>query len=175
MTDAINQPVRRPRREQHSADMHLGQMPDLDVDSALDDRQRIVTADQSALEQDYAAQLQFAEQPITIIIAAAAERNAPNVVECFNNGKGAEVLIRGKWVSMRWLPVSVQITTKVKYAEVLMRSRQTSYRSVPAKPNQEFLQNYFPATTSQVNPISIYGNTDPRVTEWQERVLAEVE
>ena len=54
-------------------------------------------ADATTLEKDYADQLKMAEDPVTIIIHPSQEKNPPQVVDCWVNGRGAEVFVNGKW------------------------------------------------------------------------------
>jgi hypothetical protein len=115
-----------PRKEMHSSDVPLPQVPEL---SEHDRGESIVLEDPKALaeviaKKEYAEELAFMEDPLTIRIEPAAEENAPIVVDCWVNGKGAEVMdtITGKFMELGCLPIGQPIITKRKYVEVLARS-----------------------------------------------------
>lgn len=179
MTDAINTPVRRARREQHSTDHPIGQMEPLSLDVTEEvDRKRIVEADESALVDGYATAIGFAEEPVVIMVNPASERNAAQWVECWVNGKGAEVLIEGRWTECPYMPVGVELTVKRKYVEVLLRSKQTTWQTnhVAADDAKSVhVDNKTIPTTMARNSVSILSDRNPMGREWLKRVMAEKE
>lgn len=180
MTDAINQPIRRARREQHTSDFPVGEMPSISLDPSQEvDRNRVQIADATALHDDYAKALAFAEEPVEVLInPPASERNPPQWVPCWNNGKGAEVLLNGQWVAFGQLPVNRALTTKRKYVEQLVRSRQTTYQTqhvAPEDATSTHVENHAIAHTNLTNQISILHDANPAGREWLQRLVRERE
>jgi hypothetical protein len=123
--DAQANPVRRRGREAHSSDFPTQQLPDVDVslNKALD-RSVIVDAQDigadKQLQNEYLEALAFNEDPITISLEPTQEKNPPKWIECWVQGKGAEVLTADGWQAWGYLPMGSLITTKRKYVEVLL-------------------------------------------------------
>ena len=101
--EAINTPVRRTRKEFHSDDTPIDQRESIDLNQEID-HEHIIVADQP-ITSDYAKLLAFGEEPVTIRIEKSSEKFAPVVVDCWVNGKGAEVFMNGHWVVLGYLPV----------------------------------------------------------------------
>lgn len=174
MTEAINQPIRR-RRINSTEDTAIGQMEEIDLTGEDEAPSRIVEAQADSLIAEHAAKLKFAEEPITVLIAKQNDRNASWVVECWNNGKGAELLINGKWVESGWLPCDREITTKRKYIEILLRSKTTTYRTEHSSPGAEHVQNRAIPTTTLRNQISVIEDKNPLGRAWLSSIVAERE
>ncbi len=180
MTEAINRPVSRTRREQSTADFPVGEMPAIDMDPSHDvDRKRIVVADETALQSEYAEAIAFAEEPVEILInPPASERNPPQWVECWVNGKGAEILMDGKWVACGYLPVNMALTIKRKYLEVLIRSKQTTYQThhiAPEDAKSTHVENHAIPQTNLRNQVSVLADKNPLGREWLQRLVRERE
>lgn len=180
MTDAINQPIRRARREQHTSDFPVGEMPSINLDPSQEvDRNRIQIADETALHAEYQSALAFAEEPMDILInPPASERNPPQWVECWVNGRGAEILINGQWVACGYLPVNRALTIKRKYVEVLIRSRQTTYQTqhvAPEDAKSTHVDNFAIPQTNLRNQISVLADNNPAGREWLQRLVRERE
>lgn len=180
MTEALHQPVRRARRENSTADFPVGEMPSINLDASQEvDRDRIIVADAASLQADYANAIAFAEEPVDVIIhPPASERNPPQWVECWVNGKGAEILIDGKFVACGYLPVNMLLTIKRKYVEVLIRSRQTTYQTshvAPEDAKSTHVENHAIPTTNLRNQISIQYDANPLGREWLQRLVRERE
>lgn len=180
MTDALNQPVRRARREHSTADFPVGEMPSINLDASQDvDRNRVVVADESALHAEYQSALAFAEEPLDVLInPPASERNPPQWVECWVNGRGAEILINGQWVACGYLPVNRSLTIKRKYVEVLIRSKQTTYQTehiAAEDAKSTHVENHAIAQTNLRNQISVLYDANPAGREWLQRLVRERE
>lgn len=178
-TAAKNNPVNRPARETHTADTAVTELEPVNL--ALDQdlvRERIVIPPAGPLDKVYADALAFAEEPVTIMIAKGVEKYAADHVSCWCNGDPAEVFIRGTWVKMGWLPVNRQITTKRKYVEILLRSKQTSYTTQHASESQDsnaHIDNHVVPNTSRKVQLSVIGDTSAKGAEWLQNLLTEQE
>jgi hypothetical protein len=180
MTDAINQPVQRRRREANTADFPIDQMPSINLDASQDvDRDRVVIADATALQDEFAKALAFAEEPVDILIhPPASERNPPQWVPCWVNGRGAELFLNGQWVACGYLPVNTPLTTKRKYVEVLIRSKQTTYQTAHVAPEDAkstHVDNFAVPQTNLANQVTIQYDANPLGREWMQRLVRERE
>lgn len=138
MSDAKNNPVRGKQTLLDSTTIPVQQRPPIDL-GAERPEQAIVTAqdgddvllvDESAqAEVQQLEMLAFAELPVMILLQKSAEKEAPKVVDCWVNGRGAEQFVNGKWMVCGWLPVGVPVITKHKYVEVLARCKPDSIRA----------------------------------------------
>lgn len=118
-------------------------------------------------DKDWLDTLAFNDDPVTIRIEESAEENAPQYHLVQVNGRGAEVLIDGKWVIFGYLPVAQQIVTKRKYLEVLLRSKRTriTHTQDEAGPNPA-LMNVAHRATSATMAVSIIHDPSPRAGAW---------
>lgn len=174
MTDAINAPVRRGRRaEVHTSDMDLGTSPPIDFESTgpLERGETIVPIDKP-IENDYLAALKFAEDPVTILITQGSEEFAPWSVPLWVNGKGAEVLMRGSWVELGYLPVGHEVVTRRKYVEVLARMRPDSIKTEVIERVNEDPLNRINRSTRLQNQFSVIEDKNPRGREWLKQLMA---
>lgn len=167
---AKNTPVFKPQPELHTADLKLGQAPDADIDN----RGEIVVSDKP-LEKVHAAALAFNEEPITIRIEPSDEENAPTVVDCWVNGKGAEVFTNGRWLEINCLPIGGVIITKRKYVEVLARSKidRVKTDSVTDAPHENQDGYKLRRSTSAKAVFSVIHDANPKGAEWLTRLLSE--
>lgn len=125
----------RARKTVYSDELSVGQRNDLHIseDNQTDNESGIQTVD-TPLGNDHLSQLAFNEEPVKIIIHAIGE-NPENAVFVQVNGRGAEVLMNDKFVSMGgYLPCDIPVTTKRKYLEVLARAKKETI-------NTDFGQN----------------------------------
>lgn len=162
--DASNAPVRRPPREMSSADVAIDQKGSVENDQDRLDTAIVVAPE--GLEKDLAQALKFNEEPVTIRIERSSEKFAPNVVDCWCNGKGIELLIDGKWVETKAAPVGIALTTKRKYVEILLRSKvdtlQTEHEDIGATQINNRVQRY----TSSRAPLSVIEDKNPLGNAW---------
>lgn len=129
-------------------------------------------------KNQYLAALAFNEQPVTVVIAKGAERNAPNWVPCWVNGIGAEVWDdKGKrWLRFGWLPVNTVVTVKRKYLEVLARSRRDEFSTREVNPFPAANQDGFvlESNTTQVGAFTVrFDPAGEAGHEWYRRAMTE--
>jgi len=172
--DALNAPTRRARRERHTAEMELGQ-PDKIVmpDEGLPERGEVIEPVGSPLESDYTRALLFSEEPVTILINKSAEKFAPLTVDCWVNGKGAEVMTDRGWVEFGWLPVERPVTTKRKYVEVLARSKHMSIQTQHGTQHDENPNNEVLRSNSLKAQFSVIGDKNPKGGIWLQQLMAD--
>lgn len=162
--DASNAPVRRPRPELHSAEIGIEQKAT--IESREDLAAEVITAPEDVLKADYAQELAFNEEPITIRIERSSEKYAPRVVDAWCNGKGAEVLVQGRWVETAYLPVGIPVTTKRKYVEILARSKIDSVNTKVEDRDSEHPTNLVERSTSSRAPFSVIEDRNPKGAAW---------
>lgn len=162
--DAVNAPVRRARPELHTADIGIEQKPLIESRDDLVDE--IVAAPPDVLKAEYAAALAFNEEPVTIRIERSAEKFAPRVVDAWCNGKGAEVLVNGRWVETSYLPIGVPVTTKRKYVEILARSKHDAIDTRVEGRDSEKPLNLIERSTSSKSPFSVIEDRNPKGAAW---------
>jgi hypothetical protein len=114
-----------------------------------------------------AAMLKFMEEPVTIIIAEASDKNAEKAVFCKVNGRGP-----GPGGSP-WLPRNMEITIPRKYVEVLARARPVRVQSVE-KVNNETGERYMEQNKSSSDryPFSVVQDANPAGREWLRSIRA---
>ena len=132
----------------------------------------LVLLDGIEVTEEYLAELAFYEDPITIIINPSTHKNAASIFENWNNGRGAEMLINGRWLIIKDLPTEKPITVKRKIVEQMARARvmgiQTNHEEPPVpSPRNEIIR-----TSSQVHSFSILKDDSPRSVEWLEMIYA---
>jgi len=176
--DASNNPVvRRNRKVIDTGDIGVAQKSDIDLSldsSIVHGESMVLVADDVNKNQDYYDQLKFNEEPVTILVAENSygsdmpETHVPVSV----NGKGAEILVNGKWIEVTWLPVNQELTTKRKYVENLVRSKSDTIRTKHDDATVEKPRNTISRTTSAKYPISILCDENPKSREWYSRLMA---
>lgn len=170
--DAINNPVKRRAREVNTGDLDIGQRPEINLESYERGSEVILPID-SPDGAEYVAQLAFMEEPMTIRIERSSEKFAPKVVDCWVNGRGAELFVNGKWLVCGWLPVGEPIITRRKYVEVLARAKPDSIQTEVTERDGEDPQNTLQRYTSSKYPFSVLQDKNPRGMEWLTRILQE--
>lgn len=177
MTEAINAPVRRARREINSADMPIDQMDELSMaygDGPLDLARELEPVDPEILHERHLEAMAFMEEPIYVLVQPmnTDARNPPIVVDCWVNGKGAEVNVRGLWHEFMCLPINIPVVTKRKYVEALLSAKTTSVTTPEEKPYaDELRQPIIRHTTSRVN-VQVLRDRNPKGVEWMRRIMA---
>lgn len=173
MTDAINAPIRRARREINNVDFPIGQKPDIDMgDDEIDHEQVIVHARGDELVSGEIAALAFMEEPVTILIYPSREKNPPLVADCWVNGRGAEVFVAGAWHEMNCLPINMPVTTKRKYVEALSMSKTDTINTDVGDATDERPHNRIQRMTSATQAFSVLADKNPAGTEWLRRIMA---
>ena len=172
--DAINTPVRRPRKEIHTSETPIGQLSNIVIpDEGLPERGEAIQTVTDPLQSDTTQALLFAEEPVTILINKSPEKFAPLTVDCWCNGKGAEVMADGKWVEFGWLPVQKPVTTKRNYVEILARSKTMSIRTESGKIDAESEKNEIIRSNSLKAQFSVIGDRSPKAAVWLQSLMAD--
>jgi hypothetical protein len=171
MSDAINHPTRRARRETHTGDMQIGQKDDIDLslDSLVIHGESLKNL---ADDKELLADLAFMEEPMTIRIEENTRSDFPEThVPVMVNGRGAEVFQNGQWLPIGWLPIGIPLTTKRKYVEVLARAKPDAIQTVHDDANVERPRNTVRRRTSAAYPLSIIQDNNQRGHEWLSRIM----
>lgn len=171
--EASNVPVRRARKEIGNNDFEMGQKPDIEMGDEKPVVPAIEAIHADTLVNGRLEQLAFNEEPIEVMIYPSSEENAPNVVDCWVNGKGAEVFQGGKWHVLGCLPVGVRVITRRKYAEVLLRAKRDKIQTHHEGSEVERPNNRVSRTSSAVANIQIVHDNNPKGVEWVRRLLGQ--
>lgn len=166
-----------PRKALNTADIKIAQHPAINletVDTSPDRAPEIIKAEGAAMNKDYLDELAFNEEPVTIVIEQSSEKNSPGAYYVANQGKGAEVLINGRWREMAWLPVNQQLTIKRKCVAILLGAKTTRVETVVPNAGDSDLEK-FPGGklmrfTSGVCSFSIIEDKNPKGAEWAMRL-----
>lgn len=172
MADAQNTPVRRSKPELNTADLEVGQRSSVILPNEGDVRAEdiILPVDINALNKVYMDAIAFNEQAIKIVIHPSRERNAPNVFDCWVNGRGAEVFMRGQWQTLGYLPVGIPVITKRKYVEVLASSKIENINTEVIDTTTDKLPiNKVHRNNSATCTFQVIEDKDPRGVEWLTR------
>lgn len=175
MNDALNTPVRRARKEVSSGDMPLGQMDSMDlpdIDDPLDHVREIEPVDETVLQKLQIEALAFNEDPLRVYINTAQEKNPPVVIDCWVNGRGAEVWVAGQWHVFGCLPIGREVVTKRKYVEALLMAKTTGVTTDTGTTMDEKPRNSLVFNTSARVNINIIADRSPKGREWLRRVMA---
>lgn len=161
--------TRKYKQEINTADLPIEQKKDIDLDSPIIHGEALANvAGDVDYAKDYLAMLKFNEEPVTIIINEAGrqtdypETHVPVQIQ----GKGAEVLIDGKWVAICWLPIGQELTTKRKYLEALLRSKSESISTQHEDANVERPRNILRRSNTSNYPVQVLEDRNPLGREW---------
>lgn len=161
--------TRKYKQEINTADLPIEQKKDIDLDSPIIHGEALANvAGDVDHAKDYLATLQFNEDPVTIIINENGrqtdypETHVPVQVQ----GKGAEVLINGRWVSICWLPIGQELTTKRKYLEALLRSKSESINTQHEDATVERPRNILRRANTSNYPVQVLEDRNPLGREW---------
>lgn len=152
------------RQELFSGDVAIAQHDDIVGD--LKDRKPDVVVGEKVVNKDYIDELAFNEEPVTIRIEPSNEKNAPAHFPCWVNGRGADVLLNGEWVSVGHLPVSTILTVKRKYVEVIMRSKIDTITTDVVEEAGKDPINKVKRFTVATNSLSIIKDDNPLSRAW---------
>jgi hypothetical protein len=153
------------RQELNTATMRIDQ-PDAIIGDLADREPDVITADPSVMNKDYADELSFMSDWLTIRLEPSGAENAPDTFPCWINGVGARVLVNGQPVIWTHLPVGPEITVQRSVVEVIARSKtarvQTEHTGDPFRQ----LANKTSRNVSQTQPFSIIHDPNPRGRAW---------
>lgn len=142
-------------------------MIEVEVDERVGD---IVIADPEQAKSEQAANLKFMDEPVTIRLEPSTEKNAANVFPVWVNGRGADMLIDGKWVPICWLPVGQEITVKRCALEIIVRAKIDSIETDVIEQPGKDPENRVKRFTSPVHSFSIIEDRNPRGHAWLREV-----
>lgn len=127
----------------------------------------IVEADEAILRnKEYQARLAMGEEPVKIIIHAAAGDNPPMSYPARVNGIGAEAWINDQWVSITHVPVETEVTLKRKYVECLIRAKITHITTRHDNAMVENPRNDTLRKTSAIANVQVLDDANPRGRAW---------
>jgi hypothetical protein len=153
----------------HTDDVKIEQKPDL-ADDDLEDREpEIIRAEQDALlKKDYLNELAFNEEPVTIRLEPSTDKNAAMVFPIWNNGKGCEILVNGKWreAPNGFIPVNQELTIKRKYLAILVGAKIDTVDTQVIENPGEDPRNNVKRFTSPVHSFSVIEDKNPRGHAW---------
>lgn len=147
----------------HSDSLSIEQSPDI-IDPAQYDGD-VVVGDR-IIKSEYAAELAFNEEPVTIRLESSAEQHAPTHFPVWINGKMAEVFQNGRWEEIGYLPIGMIITVKRKAVEVIVRAKKDTVRTEIRNPEADNPNNVIQRYTSAAASFSIIEDRNPRGIAW---------
>ena len=163
----------RPPREVSTNDMPMNQPADVFIaaDNEIDRGAGLVMmTDDQISEEEYMAELAFNEEPVTIRIEVQSRSDSPMThIPCWVNGKAAEVLIDGKWISAGWLPIETELTIKRKYVEVLARAKPEDVTTHHEDRPQAGVPVMVRKRATSAYPMTILNDT-PAGIAWMQRI-----
>lgn len=121
--------------------------------------------------KDWAADLAFSEEQVTIILNPSSEKNAPTSFPVWVNGKGAEVFQNGRWDEIGYLPVGRPLIIRRKVLEVIMRSKLDSVTTQHDDSTVERPHNRINRATSAVHSYSILDDKSPKGAAWAKEMI----
>lgn len=154
------------RREIHTGDIKIEQKSAI-IGAGADREPEIVVADKP-LNDDYAQELAFNEELVTIRIEPSSEKNAAKHIYVAVQGKGCEVwdARNNGWLEMTYIPVGQPLTIKRKYLEVLARAKSDSVTTKHDDAGSEYIDNRVERVTSAVCALSVLEDMNPRGAAW---------
>jgi hypothetical protein len=153
------------RSELHSETLpKIEQQPDI-VDPAKYDGDIILT-DKEQMNADYAAELAFMAEPVTIRLEPSSDKNAATVFPIWVNGRKAEVFQNGGWQEIGYLPVGVVMTVRRYVLEVIIRAKVDTVQTRILDENGERPNNVITRFTSPIHSFSIINDANPRGPQW---------
>lgn len=145
------------------------EMPPLDA--ALEHGENIIEVDEEALQKEYAEKLAFNEEPITILINPSNEKFPAPCIDCWVNGRGAEVWMNGRWTVTGAIPVGMEVITKRKYAELIMRAKRENAQTRHEDANVEKPRNFLDRNVARAHAVNVIEDRNPKGTAWLSNVM----
>ena len=160
---------RKPKKEIHTDDMKVGQlktiiMPnDGDASSIIREPDHSIDVIDGPTASDYAAELAFMEEPVTITVAETTDTNAIPVPGVWVNGR-SQYFIRG-----------VAVTVRRKFVEGLVRAKPINVKTKVSQAGAgEEPVNAIIRTSALLYPFTVNEDKNPRGADWLRKILAEV-
>lgn len=151
------------RQELHSDKLAIEQKPPI-VDSSTYEGD-IVTGEKIG-DADYADELAFMEEPVTIRLEPSSDKNAATAFPIWVNGKMAEVYQSGRWDEIGYLPVGRVLVVKRKVLEVIIRAKTDTVHTKVQEMDSERPNNVIQRFTAPVHSFSILEDRNPRGPQW---------
>jgi hypothetical protein len=151
--DAVNRPVGRPRKELHSDDMELRDIPKIALDNITPGSEGIVVSD-TGIDKDYAEAMAFMEEPVTIRLERTNEKNAAKVHMFAVNGV------------QKWIPVGTPVDVRRKYLEVIARAQPYNVNTEVIEVEGQDPINNMVRTSSSKYPFSVIHDPNPKGANW---------
>ncbi len=158
---AKNNPV---ARQFAQPEVHNTELPKRTLDAVEDpaDREEILIADASSLAGDYAAELAFNEEPVTILLHRGREKNAPTHEMVGVNGQ------------IMWVPVDTPTRIPRKFVEQLARAQPINVNTRSGESDgDDLVFNRVERSLSSLVSFSVLEDKNPRGREWLTRVMRE--
>lgn len=150
----------------HTDDVNIDQKKDVSIQPGVTREPEIVQTDSSIADKDYLAELAFNEDPITIRLEPSTDKHAATMFPVWNNGKGAEMFLNGRWVEMGWLPVSQDIIVKRKTVATLIGAKIDRIDTNVVQRPDEDPQNTVKRFTSALHSFTIMNDPSPKGAAW---------
>lgn len=164
------------QREVSTADMPIGQMPNIDLDKtvglAVRTNEAILPVDTPMINEEF-EHIKFMEDPVTIRIEASGEKFAPTHIPVAVNGRGVEILVDDKWQEVNYIELGRVLTVKRKYVEVLARAKPTDIQTIHEDATVERPRNEVRRVTRAAHPMTIISDPNPKGIPWLTRIMAE--
>jgi hypothetical protein len=157
------------RRALNSADIKIEQKPAISDDPSQFDGD-IVRVEQMP-NKEYREELAFNEEPVTIVLHQSSDKNSANSYPIWNNGKGCEAMIGGKWREVTWLTTGTRYTIKRKYLEIMARSKMDNVETVILDKDAERPRNMINRVTSAHMSFSVLEDKNPRGADWLTNII----
>ena len=145
------------RTESHTDDVKLRQPKPIEMDAP--ERDNTIIGTEQALTMDYAAQLAFMEDVLTIRIERGRDKYSPQLIDVYVNGEP------------KWLPVGVPVNVKRKFVEVLARAQPFSVTTNVGTANDERPHNRIERVQNMQHPFSVIKDPNPAGYEWLTRTM----
>lgn len=156
------------RREVYSDDFDLPKIPPIvmpNIDQPLvREPEAMQPVETASLTSDYAKELAFSEEPVTILLQIPSEKNPAKVIDVYVNGR------------VEWIPVNTPWTVARKYVEVLARAKPidiSTKHDTPETAPDGNPRNQVLRVTRVLHPFTVIEDKNPRGMEWLRRVMAE--
>ena len=160
-TQAINNPVVRQHaaRELQSDDLPIRDIPELDTDDRGSD---VILASADMLNKDYADELAFMEEELTVYLNRGREKHSPQFEQFGVNGR------------IIWVQVEQPTKVKRKYVEVMARSMPVDITTQSGKsPGDELVFNKVQRHQTANFSFSILHDPSPKGPAWLAKVRRE--
>jgi hypothetical protein len=110
---------------------------------------------------------------VTIELLPGQDENAPPSVPIWVNGKGAEVLVGGRWLEVTYLPVGGPLTIKRKYLEAIARAKPTHIKTNIVELVGKDPINKIDRRSYMRYPFNMLEDKNPKGRHWLTKILTE--